>query len=426
MGVPVNGRETRLAIISESAYNVIPGGPVGTLLYVKSDGVLGKTARVTDDTMAGNVRGQVKSVKSERDLRGSIAAALNPHSMLDLFKHAVGAATAYRPAFNPAGGAYTGVAAALTGVRVLRANALCPTGATGILAYTAAGTTLTWTPPGGAAGTPVNVSAGGKFTLTGGGANQQLYVEVTAGGLPGGNQTDNAINVFNAYEQVFTVGADLLAGFILERDRGTKIGGGSRYLRRTGCRVSQFQVSSAPTGIAEASFEIIGADFSENAAALDASLDDFGHVAFSNLDCTIYVDGVASTGKHTAWSMQWSNDLDEDGRTIGGQGVRGMLEAGMAMVSGSFTSLFDDVAFLTKARTETDIAVLARWLRGTGSGLVGNEAIGIELPFCTLAEETEPVTGPKGTRITYNYNVHKPSSGELDAYIYVRTPRATV
>lgn len=426
MGVPVNGRETRLAIIPESAYNVIPGGPVGELLYIKNDNTTGKTARVTDDTMSGNVRGQVKSVKSERDVRGAIAVALNPHSMCQLLKHAIGAPTQYRPAFNPAGDAYRGVVTALTGVRVLRANALCPTGATGTLAYLTAGTTLTWTPPGGAAGTPVNVSSGGFFTLTGGAANQQLYVYVTAGSLPVGNQSDTAINVFNAYEWVFPVGADLVAGFILERDRGAKIGGSSRFLRKTGCRVSQFQVTGAPTGIAEASFDIIGADFSENAAALDATLDDFGHVAFSNLDLTIFVDGAASTGKHLQWQMQWNNDLDENGRTIGGQGVRGMLEAGMVMVSGSFTTLFDDVSLLTKARTETDIAVLARWLRGTGSGLAGNEALGIELPACTLAEATEAITGPKGTQIGYDFNVHKPSSGELDAYVYVRTARATV
>jgi hypothetical protein len=244
--------------------------------------------------------------------------------------------------------------------------------------------------------------------------------------LPGGNQTDNAINVFAAYEHVFAVGADLPVGFVLERDRGTKIASTNRYHRKTGNRVSQFQVNGQATGIAEATFDIIGADFSDSNTVLDAALDDFGHVGFSNLDLTLFVDGAAALGQHQQFQLTWNNDLDENGRTIGGQGVRGHLEAGMVMASGSLTSLFDSITLLDKARTETDIAVVARYGRGTRSGTAGNEAVFIELPACTLEEATEPVTGPKGTNITYNFQAHRPASGEFDGVVFVRTTRATV
>ena len=67
-----------------------------------------------------------------------------------------------------------------------------PTGASGSysLVYTFSGQTLTW---GG--GTPVAVGAGGTFTLTNLGATSTVSATVTAGSLPGVDQTDATIAV---------------------------------------------------------------------------------------------------------------------------------------------------------------------------------------------------------------------------------------
>ena len=65
MGVPVNGRETRLALIQETGFNAIPGVPVGELIYLRGDTVRGSTSRVVDPTMAGNLRGQLAYKKIE-------------------------------------------------------------------------------------------------------------------------------------------------------------------------------------------------------------------------------------------------------------------------------------------------------------------------------------------------------------------------
>jgi len=58
-------------------------------------------------------------------------------------------------------------------------------GGTYALAYTNTGTTLSW---GG--GSAINVSAGGDFTLTAADGSQ-ILATVTAGSLPGTDQSDN-------------------------------------------------------------------------------------------------------------------------------------------------------------------------------------------------------------------------------------------
>jgi hypothetical protein len=425
MGVPVNGRETKLALIDESTYNTIPGSPSGELIYVRSESVIGSTSRVTDPTMRGNLRGETRSVKNERNVAGQVPITLNAQSMCKLLKHLIGVPTTFRPAMNVAATSrYRNTT--VSGVRILRANASCPVGAGGTLHFTSSGQTLTWTPPGGFVGSPVAVGDGGAFTLQSDDPNQELYVFVTATSLNDVDETDSNITVADAYEHVFTIGSDLVAGLILERDRGSKVDSGSRYLRRTGCRIGKGQFQSNATGIAEATFDVVGADFSESSSALDGTLDDYGHSGFSNLDLNLYLDGVIASGKHKSFQFNWDNDLDEDGRTIGGGGIRGQLEAGFAKLSGQLQSLFDSVSLLAKAKAETPIALLALYAKGNHTGTSGNETVGIEIPRALLEEKTESITGPKGTMLDMSFTPYSPATGEQDASVFVRTTRATV
>jgi hypothetical protein len=424
MGVPVNGRETRLALIQESTFNVIPGSPVGELIYVRGDTVRGSTSRVVDPTMAGNLRGQLASVRSERNVAGNIPVTLNAQSMCALLRNLIGTPTARRPAQNATtAGRITGTT--ITGVEILGCNVATPTG-TGTLAFTAAGTTLAWTAPSGTAGTAVNVSAGGYFTLQGSAANTELYVRVTAGALPGSNTTDNAITVYNAFEYRFVVGADLPTGMILERDRGTKIGGSSRYHRRTGCRMSSAAFNLGASGIAEGDFSIVGADFSDASTALDTTLDDFGHSGFSNQEGTVVVNRSAALGTYQQFQCNWNNNLDTNGRTIGGGGILGHLEAGLVEVSGSLQALFDSAQLLTWAAADTPVALQHQLRKGNGGGTAGNEYLCIDIPRALLSEDTEQINGPQGTTLTANWSAYRQAGAEIDAAIIVRTTRATV
>ena len=424
MGVPVNGRETRLALIQETAFNVIPGSPVGELVYLRGDTVRGSTSRVVDPTMAGNLRGQLASVRSERNVGGNIPITVNAQSMCALLRNLIGTPTSRRPAQNAtASGRITGTT--ITGVEIIGCNVLTPVG-TGTLTFALTGTTLAWTAPSGTSGTAINVAAGGYFTLPGSAANTELFVRVTAGAIPGINTTDNAITVYNAFEYRFVVGADLPVGMILERDRSTKIGGASRFHRRTGCRFGSGAFNLGATGISEADFTVVGADFSDSATALDATHDDFGHSGFSNLEGTVVVNRAAALGTYQQFQANWNNNLDTSGRTIGGGGVLGQLEAGLVEVSGSLQALFDSAQLLTWAAADTPVALQHQLRKGHGGGTVGNEYICIDIPRALLSEDTEQINGPQGTTLTANWSAYRNAGAEIDASIIVRTSRATV
>lgn len=425
MGVPVNGRETRLALMQEAAFNVVPGAPVGELLYIRGDSVRGGTSRVVDPTMAGNLRGQFAPVRNERSVGGNIPITINAQSMCALLRNLVGTPTQRKPAQNPSAPTQiTGTS--ITGVELLGANISCPSGATGTLVWTFTGTTLTWTPPGGSAGTPVNVLAGGYFTIPGAAANSELNVRVTAGATPGSNTTDNAVNVYTAFEYRFTVGADLPVGMILERDRGTKVAAGSRYHRRRGCRMASAAFNLNATGIAEANFAVTGAQFDDASVVLDGTLDDFGHSGFSNLEGTVVINRAAALGTYQSFAANWNNNLDTNGRTIGGGGLLGHLEAGLVEFSGSLQALFDSAQLLTWAAADTPVAIQHQLRKGTGSGLVGNEYVCFDIPRSLLAESTETIDGPQGTTLTADWSAYRNPGVEIDVSIIVRTARATV
>jgi hypothetical protein len=425
MPAPVNGRETRLALIPEAVFNVINGSPVGELIYIRSEGVRGSQSRTVDPTMAGSLRGRLATIRNERNVAGPIAVTPNAQSMLRLLQQTFGAPTVRRPAQNPAANArITGTT--ISGVELLGCNTLTP-GGTGTLTFALAGTTLSWTAPSGTAGTAINVNAGGLFTLPGSAANTELYVRVTAGAIPAGNTTDNAITVYTpAFEYRFAPLADIPAGFTLERDRGTKVAAGNRYHRRTGNRINTVDFAFAASGIADATFNVVGADFSDSATVIDATLDDFGHNGFSNGEGTVVINRAAALGTYKNFRATINNNLDTSARTIGGGGVLGALEAGLIDFDGSLEALFDSAQILAWAAADTPVAIQHQCRKGHGGGTVGNEYLCIDFPRALFTEEPETIDGPQGTNLTANFSAYRNAGAEIDAAIVVRCPRATV
>lgn len=76
----------------------------------------------------------------------------------------------------------------LTGINIASIDQATVAG-TGSLAFTAAGTTVTWAAPGGTAGAAVNIGAGGQFTLTSGTIARTITINVIAELLPLVNAT---------------------------------------------------------------------------------------------------------------------------------------------------------------------------------------------------------------------------------------------
>lgn len=92
---------------------------------------------------------------------------------------------------------------ALTNVTGVVINYACGnTLGAGTLAFTFATKLLKWTPQGGTIGTGVDVTASGKYVIVDSTGNQQLMVTVTAGSLPGSDQSDS-VTIANIANETF-------------------------------------------------------------------------------------------------------------------------------------------------------------------------------------------------------------------------------
>jgi hypothetical protein len=409
------GRKVNLVAFNEATYGVSAGLTTGEKLYVKSIGVTGNIAQIIDETLSG-LRGLPQSIAGNKDVTGSVPVNTAPQSILKWLKHLLGlSATQYAVADR--------TTSTITGVEVLRAENTSATGA-GTLAYTASGTTITWSENGDTAGSPVNIGAGGDFTVTST-SGKDVYIRVTAALLPVGNQSDTVtIGAGTTYEHVFTPQGTEAVGMTLEVDLGAEIATQNRWMHFKGVRPVKGSFKFGSSGFIEASFDVRGANFTNDAgAALDATPDDFGHQAFSMFSASIEVDGEVY-----ALAQEVTIDLDNDGDdtnfVIGGGGVRGSLPFGFIKPSGNVNALFASAALLNKAIAGTPCALRLTAYNGTGVGTLGNERITFRVPDLKFEAKTPAIEGPKGVKLQLAYNGHRPNTGESRIEVAVRTTRA--
>lgn len=228
------------------------------------------------------------------------------------------------------------------------------------------------------------------------------------------------------YTHVYAVGDGALAlpaGLAIEMDLGAALGA-SRYLRFHGLRVRQAQFQFGSSGFAQMNLDLLGADFSLNAAPLDASLDDHGHTAWSMFSASLE-EGGAPISTVQSLDLTWNNDLDEDTFVIGGGGVRGDLPEGFASISGNLNTLFKDAALLNKAINSTDTSLKIALANGIGDGSAGNESFELHVPALRLAATTPEIQGPRGLRAAYAWEAHAVGTNEIAATATVKNSRAT-
>lgn len=72
----------------------------------------------------------------------------------------------------------------------------------GALAFTFSTKLLKWTPNGGTIGAGVDITASGRYVITDSTGNQQLMITVTAGSLPGSDQSDT-VAIANIANETF-------------------------------------------------------------------------------------------------------------------------------------------------------------------------------------------------------------------------------
>lgn len=414
------GRNVVIGLYNETNYGSAAGVTTGEKGYVKQSGLTGAIARAIDETLSG-FRGLPQSIASNKDVTGSIPVVIAPQSIPKWLKHLLGLdATAYAVARKTTNN--------ITGVEVLRAQSTSAAG-NGTLAWTQATSLLTWQEQGATAGAGVNISAGGDFTLASGTSGKTITVRVTAALLPVTNQNDTVdVEGGTVFLHRFTPQGTMPEGLLVEVNLGTEITLANRYIRYLGCRIASARLTFSPQGFVEANFDIRGANFNnDSGAALDASLDDFGHTGFSMFSATLEVDGAVYADCQSL-EVMIDNDLDDSLFVIGGGGVRGALPAGFLKVSGTLTALFKDNVLLNKAIAGTACALRIDWKSGIGDGTLGNEALILRIPDLLFKAKTPAVEGPKGLKVALEFDSHRPTAAEsrVEAALYTTRTAALI
>ncbi|QDP47078.1 MAG: hypothetical protein Tp1111SUR522732_16 [Prokaryotic dsDNA virus sp.] len=225
------------------------------------------------------------------------------------------------------------------------------------------------------------------------------------------------------YTHVFTVG-QLPVGLMFENDYGSKITGSGRVVRYHGCKIASANFSFPVSGPVTASFNIIGADAAPASAALDETLTDLGHKAFSSFNASL-TEGGDAFGRATSIELTIDNELDTDGYVIGGQGKRNSLDEGFVTISGTLNAQFANADLMNKALSDTESSLAITVSRGTGAGSAGNESIKFELNQIKYEPTTPPIDGPAGLSISLNFFAYAKAS-DLGMVITLKNAVATV
>lgn len=207
----------------------------------------------------------------------------------------------------------------------------------------------------------------------------------------------------------------LPVGFIIEQDWTAKIA--NKVHRYLGCRLTQGSISIPQSGLATFNGSIGGADFAIATAALDATLTDPGHTAWSASQVVVKIAGTQSCLVRDV-TFNINNNMDTDRYTLCG-GTRYDMPEGFADVSGEITAIFDTATHTlienALARTDTTLEVILT--HGTGAGTAGNEQLSIKLDHALIALASPPITSPAGIQMSFTFNAFK--SGATDKGLVV-------
>jgi hypothetical protein len=212
------------------------------------------------------------------------------------------------------------------------------------------------------------------------------------------------------YTHVLETG-DLPVGFCADVDYGDSLTSG-RYEQFNGMRVGEMSVSVPETGFCTASFSLVGAGSSLEAAPLDATPTEYTHQGIMSDHAVILYDGAESAIITTA-SVSYSNNLDTSVYTLRGNGSglpdpdtaarRACLPEGVPSLTGSITALFTNEDFLEAARTGDKITLAIVLANGTGAGTEGNGYLKLEMRNAKLEPTSAEVTTGAGIKLTFNF-----------------------
>jgi hypothetical protein len=201
------------------------------------------------------------------------------------------------------------------------------------------------------------------------------------------------------YTHTFKIN-DLPAGLMVEKqftDLSTP-----EYFQYNGCKVNSFKLSVKPEGFLDTTLSLMGAVETVTTSSFDATPVDYTTSSvgqgFDGFEASIQEGGVA-IATVTGMDMTIENGLDGSIYVIGGSGERRYLPEGTVKVSGTLTSLFEDMTLYNKARNNTETSLKAIFQKGTGDGSANNEYMSIEMQELVYQPQAPVISGPTGVLV---------------------------
>lgn len=169
----------------------------------------------------------------------------------------------------------------------------------------------------------------------------------------------------------------------------------NQYEQFNGCKVNSFSMTVGGDEELTANIDIVGANFSDpqdkpfDSKAFPAKLRRL-HNFKASLE-----EGGKTLANATEVALTIDFNLDTTNYVIGGGGVLGSIPEGIVGVSGTLTTLFEDVALLNKAIKSTKSS-LKIFITGTHPSPKVSDSMEIFLPEIRYAVSSPPISGPQG------------------------------
>ena len=171
----------------------------------------------------------------------------------------------------------------------------------------------------------------------------------------------------------------------------------AQYLAYTGCKVDSFGVKAGGEGAVQIDVGFIGKDAESPATSpLDASPTEYTSTAISQRTGTLK-EGGSTLAAVTDFSIAYSNNLDASQRGIAGDLLE--LPEGLAAVTGSVTTLFQNMDLYNKAVANTETSLELAFTSGTHS-------LTFSLAEVVLEPASPAISGPGGVKQTFNYTAY--------------------
>lgn len=223
-------------------------------------------------------------------------------------------------------------------------------------------------------------------------------------------------------------GANALpAGMGFEVDYSSRISTPGRFLVYSGCRISKGTFTFPTQGVPSMQLEVKGADLdADNSATLVASPTDPGHAAWGVKQIALEWDDGAQSLCLENLTVTYDNDLDDSQFCVGNGAVRHALPEGFALLTGQGVAFFDTASLMNAALNDDDVKLKITLSKGDGLGSAGNESLVMTIPKLVIAATTPPIDGPKGLKLTFNFNAFAASGAELGFTAVLKNAQATI